>query len=60
MSFIMVWLSAKRSTCYAKHDKYANSYKIKYGGYLIILTCGVLGIFRYKKSEVDIQINTEA
>ena len=30
------------------------------GGYLILLTLGILGIFRYKKSEVNIQINTEA
>ena len=27
MSFIMVWISAKRSTCYAKHDNLAISYK---------------------------------
>ena len=33
---------------------------IQYGGYLILLACEILGIFRYKKSEVDIQINTEA
>ena len=26
---------------------------INYGGYMILLTCGILGIFRYKKSEVN-------
>ena len=27
---------------------------------MILLTCGILSIFRYKKSEVNIQISTEA
>ena len=27
---------------------------------MILLTCGILGIFRYKKSEVNIQMKTEA
>ena len=31
---------------------------LNYGGYL--LTCGILGIFCYKNSEVNIQMKTEA
>ena len=27
---------------------------------MILLTCGILSIFRYKKSEVNIQMKTEA
>ena len=34
--------------------------QVSYGGYMILLTCGILGIFRYKKSEVNIQMKTEA
>ena len=59
------WLRANGPRCeltisQAKHDNWVNSYKINYGGYMIILACGILGIVCYKKSEVNIQIKTES
>ena len=52
----LLWCRFWRNILLVKQSK---SYKIKYGGYLTLLTCGILGIFCYKKSELDIQILIE-